>query len=214
MSRVPAKNPRRPAVPLTLFPESILVYDGPLWRIHTVAGRHPMAWDELRWNGPLRSHRWDPQPGPLTVRSTAGVSYAAPDVTTAFAEIFQGDRAITLTSDRALSGWRPIRPLELLNLTGGDGSGDWAVRHGASASLPQAPRSTCRAWASAIHDQLGDRIDGLLVPSTVTGDPMVVLFARSTDAFPVAPSFSRTLEQADVLTLAVRVRGRLGWPIR
>ena len=94
------------------------------------------------------------------------------------------------------------------------GSASKAVRHGASASLPQAPRSTCRAWASAIHDQLGDRIDGLLVPSTVTGDPMVVLFARSTDAFPVAPSFSRTLEQADVLTLAVRVRGRLGWPIR
>src|SRR5699024_10710136 len=81
-------------------------------------------------------------------------------------------------------------------------------------SLPQAPRSTCRAWASAIHEQLGERIDGLLVPSTVTGEPMVVLFARSSDAFPIAPSFSRTLEPADVLTLAVRVRRRLGWPIR
>lgn len=58
------------------------------------------------------------------------------------------------------------------------------------------------------------QIDGLLVPSTVTGDRMVVLFARSADAFPTAPQFSRTLEQADVLTLAVRVRERLGWPIR
>lgn len=173
-----------------------------------------MAWDELRWNGPISSNRWDPQPGPLSARSTAGVSYTAPDYTTAFAEIFQNDRALTLTAERALSSWLPARPLELLNLTGGSGSGDWAVRHGASASLPQAPKSTCRAWASAIHEQLGEQIDGLLVPSTVTGDQMVVLYTRSVDAFPIAPSISRTLEQSDVLTLVVRVRDRLGWPIR
>lgn len=173
-----------------------------------------MQWNELRWHGPIRSNRWDPQAGPLSVRATAGVSYVGTDYATAFAEVFQGDRAITLTADRALSGWRPSRPLELLNLTGGEGAGDWAVRHGASASLPQAPKSTCRAWARAILGQLGERIDGLLVPSTVTGDPMVVLFPRSTTAFPTAPSFSRTLEQADVLTLAVRVRNRLGWLIR
>lgn len=173
-----------------------------------------MAWNELRWNGPISSNRWDPQPGPLSARSTSGVSYTAPDYATAFAEIFQNDRAITLTADRALSGWFPTRPLELLNLTGGRGSGDWAVRHGASASLSQAPKSTSRAWASAIHEQLGEQIDGLLVPSTIIGDQRVVLFARSADASPIAPSFSRTLEQADVLSFAVRVRDRLGWPIR
>ena len=71
---------------------------------------------------------------------------------------------------------------------------------------PQAPKDTCRAWAAAIHDQLGDRLDGLLVPSTVTGDPVVVLLSRSVDAFPTAPSFSRNLEHADVMTLAARVR--------
>src|SRR5699024_12450632 len=103
-------------VPLSLVTESVIVLDAPLWLIHTLSGKHPMARDELRQNGPLRFHRWDPQPGPLTVRSTAGVSYAASNYTMAFAEIFQGDRAITLTSDRALSGWRPTRSLELLNL--------------------------------------------------------------------------------------------------
>lgn len=214
MSPAHPKNPRRPAVPLTLPEGTVVSFDGPLWRIHAVAGRHPMAWNELRWNGPIRSNRWDPQPGPLSVRSTAGVSYTAPDYTTAFAELFQRDRAITLTADRALSGWRPSRHLDLLDLTGGKGSGDWAVRHGASASLPQASKDICRAWAAAIHGQLGDRLDGLLVPSTVTGDPVVVLFTRSADAFPAAPSFSRNLEHTDVLTLAVRVRKRLGWPIR
>ncbi|MGO1183016.1 MAG: RES family NAD+ phosphorylase [Micrococcaceae bacterium] len=214
MSPVQPKNPRHPTIPLTLPPESVFTYSGPLWRIHTLAGAHPLSWDQFRWHGPLRSQRWDPHPGPVSVRSAAGVSYTATDFTTAFAEVFQSDRAITLTSDRALSGWHPIRPLELLDLTGGEGSGDWAVRHGASASLPQAPKSTCRAWAAAIHDQLGSHLDGLWVPSTVTGDPMVVLFPGSSSAFPVAPSFSRTLQHADVLTMAVQVRQRLHWPIR
>ncbi len=214
MNSAHAKNPRRPSVPLTLPDGTVASFGGPLWRIHAVAGRHPMAWDELRWNGPIRSNRWDPQAGPLSVRSVAGVSYTAPAYTTAFAELFQRDRAITLTAERALSGWRPSRPLDLLNLIGGEGNGDWAVRHGASASLPQASKDICRAWAAAIHDQLGDRLDGLLVPSTVTGDPVIVLFSRSVAAFPAAPSFSRNLEHADVLTLAARVRERLGWSIR
>lgn len=214
MSPARPKNPRRPTAPLTLPDAAVTSYEGPLWRIHAVAGRHPMAWNELRWNGPLRSNRWDPQTGPLTARSAAGISYTAPDHATAFAELFQRDCALILTADRALSGWRPSRPLDLLNLIGGEGSGDWAVLHGASASLPQAPKDTCRAWAAAIHDQLGDRLDGLRVPSTVTGDPVIVLFSRSVDAFPVAPSFSRNLEHADVLTLAARVRERLGWPLR
>ncbi|WP_299305872.1 hypothetical protein [uncultured Brachybacterium sp.] len=89
-----------------------------------MAGKHPVAWDELRWNGPLRNNRWDPQPGSLTARSTACVSDAVPDYSTDFAEFFQGDHAITLTSGRALSGWRPVRPVKLLNLTGWEGSGN------------------------------------------------------------------------------------------
>lgn len=214
MSRAHPKNPRSPRSDLTLPEECVRGYSGPLWRIHTVVGPYRMAWDELRWHGPLRRSRWDPQPGPLAERSSVGVSYTAPAPTTCFAEVFQDDRAITLTSDLALSGWLPSRELALLDLTGGSGSSDWAVQNGASASLPQALRGTCRAWAQAIHEQLGEQIDGLLAPSTVLGDPVIVLFARAADAFPAAPSFSRTLEQADVLTLAVRVRDRLGWPIR
>lgn len=54
----------------------------------------------------------------------------------------------------------PSRPLELLDLIGSD----WPVQHHASASLPQSAKSTCRAWANAIWEQLGDRVDGLLAP--------------------------------------------------
>jgi hypothetical protein len=207
------KNPHAPSVPLTLPSGTVSQYTGALWRIHTTSGPHPTAWNDLRRTGPIRSQRWDPHNGPLGSPSTAGVSYTASGYVTCFAEVFQDSRAITLTSSRALSGWVPGRPLELLNLTGGEGSGDWAIRHGASASLPQAPKSTCRAWAAAIHDQLGDRIDGLWVPSAVLGDPAVVLFTRAASAFPATPSFSRTLEHDDVRVMAVKVRNRLGWPI-
>ncbi|WP_169251300.1 RES family NAD+ phosphorylase [Brevibacterium sp. 'Marine'] len=214
MSPARAKNPRSPQVPLTLPPGTVYQHGGALWRIHTTSGQYPAAWNDLRWTGPIRSQRWDPHPGPLGAQSTAGVSYTASSYITCFTEVFQAARAITLTSDRALSGWIPSRPLELLNLTGGEGSGDWALRHGATASLPQASKSTCRAWAAAIHDQLGDRIDGLWVPSAVVGDPAVVLFARAASAFSETPSFSRTLEHDDVRVMAAKVRKRLGWPIR
>lgn len=91
--------------------------------------------------------------------------------------------------------------------------GDWAVKHGASASLPQAPKGTCRSWAAAVFEQLGDRVDGLLVPSTVVGDESLVLFARAQSAFPSAPAFSRTLDHDSVRAMAVKVRDRLNWPI-
>lgn len=214
MSPARAKNPRSPQVPLTLPPGTVYRHGGALWRIHTTSGQYPAAWNDLRWTGPIRSQRWDPHPGPLGAQSTAGVSYTASSYITCFTEVFQAARAITLTSDRALSGWIPSRPLDLLNLTGGEGSGDWALRHGATVSLPQASKSTCRAWAAAIHDQLGDRIDGLWVPSAVVGDPAVVLFTRAASAFPETPSFSRTLEHDDVRVMAAKVRKRLGWPIR
>lgn len=173
-----------------------------------------MAWKDLRWNGPIHSQRWDPHPGPVEVTSAAGVSYAAMDYVTCFAEAFQADRKISRTSDRALSGWMPTRPLELVNLLGGGGTGEWAVKHGASASLPQAPKSFCRAWAAAIDEQLGTQIDGLLVPSTVLGDPMAVLFSRSVSAFPPGPEFSRTLEHEAVTRIALKASERLDWPLQ
>jgi len=139
------------------------------------------------------------------------VSYTAQDHVTAFAEVFQRDRAITLSPDRTLSAWLPSRPLALLDLVGSD----WAVWHRASASLPHAPKGTCRAWANAIWEQLGQHVDGLLTPSAVViGGALVVLFPPATTAFPTAPSFSRNLHHSDVATLAVRAGRRLTWPVR
>lgn len=92
--------------------------------------------------------RWDPHPEPPADQPSHGVLYAASDVTTSLAEVFQGRRSLTLSDDRALAGWEPTRALRLLDLTG-----TWAVRNGASASLHAADKSTCRAWAREIRDR-------------------------------------------------------------
>ncbi|ERG64478.1 hypothetical protein L332_08445 [Agrococcus pavilionensis RW1] len=203
-----AKNPTRPPGPLALAPGDVRRYRDALFRIHATAGAHPSRWDELREFGPLSVMRWDPQPLPQGMHAGRGVAYTGTDVTTAFAEVFQSRRAIRLTAGRTLSGWLPSRELELLDLTG-----LWPVRQGASGSLHAAAKSTCRTWAAAIHDQLGERIDGLQVLSTMTSRPMVVLFGRAADAFPAAPEFSRPLAHAAVQMLAVDAADSLGWPV-
>lgn len=208
------KNPRKPRARLTVAPEHLRTYRGPLWRIHSTTGTHPSGWNELRSYGPISRFRWDPHPQPAASHPDAAVSYTASSYDTAFAEVFQDDRAITLTSSQALSAWHTARPLRLLDLIGSD----WAVHQGASASLPQAPKDTCRNWANAIWRQLSSGcegvVDGLYAPSTVLGDPMVVLFPRAGTSFPPAPEFSRALNHAVVTAMALRTATRLRWPVR
>lgn len=205
------KNPRTPPGPLHIRDSDIVTYrtTSSLFRIHTVQGRHPMSWDDLREFGPLRQMRWDPHPSPLGVHPGVGVAYCATDPTTAFAEVFQSRRVIRATSYQALSAWSPRRDLRLLDLTG-----VWAARNGASASLHAAPRSTCRSWAQAIHDQLSEmRVDGLYVPSTMTLSPMTVLFSAANTSFPAAPHMSTLLSDVPGRILARKAARTLGWPV-
>lgn len=208
------KNPLKPKVRLTVEQKHLVTYDQALWRIHTTVGTHPSAWDELRAYGPISRFRWDPHPSPSKLHPEAAVSYTASGYVTAFAEVFQDDQTITLSASRALSGWYPKRALILLDLV----NSDWAIHHGASASLPQATKNICRNWSNGIWQQLGRNssalIDGLYVPSTKVGDPMVVLFPRARDTFPAAPNFSRSLNHEAVAAMAVSAAARLRWPIR
>ena len=56
------KNPRIPLQPLTRDPADVIAHREPLWRVHRVAGRHPMPWNGLRTFGPAQAMRWDPHP--------------------------------------------------------------------------------------------------------------------------------------------------------
>lgn len=217
MSRTLPKAPRAPKAPLRIGPGDVVAWPKPLWRIHAVAGAHPAAWNELRRFGPVSACRWDPHPEPRQLHTAAGspfrglvpaVAYAAADPDTAFVEVSQNG-IIALSPDRALTAWEPISPLELLDLAGSD----FLMRNGATDALLSAPHSTCRAWANAIWEQVGNQISGLLTRSTWTGDPVIVLFPMAEHSFPAAPAFTRPLDHPDVATLAYRAGRRFGWPV-
>lgn len=203
-----AKNPMRPPGALDAEPSDFIVYGGALWRIHRTRGDHRQTWNQMRAYGPLASMRWDAHPPPPGDDLDAAVSYAGTDVVTAFAEKFQDRRAVTVSDAQALAGWEPTRTPRLLDLTG-----TWLLRNGASASLSSTRKDACRGWARAIRDAWPD-LDGLYVSSTMTGRPMVVLYAPSADTYPNAPRLARPLNHPGLSGVVIEVADALGWPVR
>ena len=207
MTRRP-KTPLAPSRPLVAHPTDTIHYTGILWRVHRTVGEHALPWNALRDYGPLASMRWDPHPEPPTP-AAEGVLYTSGDVATALAEVFQVTRLIdTRTAAPRLTAWQPVRALRLLDL-----SDTWLIRNGASAALPAGPRSTCRRWARAIRVTWPD-LDGLAVPSTMTGRPNVVLWRPAANSLPESPSFSRALADPLVWSIAQDAATEVGYRIR
>lgn len=170
-----------------------------LWRVHRTQGLHVLPWNLLRHYGPLPVMRFDPHPEPVGPHAE-GVMYAATAIAGALAETFQATRTIdTVSFAPQLTAWRPVRELRLLDLTG-----TWALRNQAAHALTSAPRPTCRAWARAIHATWPE-LDGLWVPSTMTGAPNAVLWNPAASSFPASPAFSRPLADATVHAIVTRV---------
>ncbi|HET9877041.1 MAG TPA: RES family NAD+ phosphorylase [Mycobacterium sp.] len=203
------KAPRSPPEPLVAEPDDVIAYTGVLWRVHRTRGEHVLAWNALRTYGPLPSMRWDPHPGSAPTSHIEGVLYAAADVATTLAEVYQATRIIdTRAGGPRLTAWDPVRPLRLLDL-----SGTWLIRNHASAALLAGPRSTCRRWACAIHTTW-PHLDGLVAPSTMTGRPTVVLWTPAADSIPDTPSFSRELAHPLVWSIAQAGAAEIGYRIR
>lgn len=164
-----------------------------LWRIHTTAGPHAMAWNELRRFGPIRRFRFDPQPpGPPTVHPSEGVIYLAPDIATCMAETFQDTRSIRPSAARSLSGFETATELHLLDLTG-----DWPLKVGAAHAInATAAKQTTKAWAVAFRTCFPSA-DGLWYLSSLTGwPPHSSARPRLMACFPLgqpSPSSSTTL---------------------
>jgi RES domain len=202
------KAPRTPAEPLIREPHDIADYTGTLWRVHRTEGEHVLPWNKLRTYGPLPSMRWDTHPGPRPISAAEGVLYSAADVATSLAEVYQTTRVIdTRAGAPALTAWQPQRRLRLLDL-----SGTWLLRNTASTALLAAPRSICRRWARAIYTTWPE-LDGLYVPSTLTGRPNVVLWNAAADSIPAMPSFSRPLTHALVWSIAQAAATEIGYHI-
>lgn len=204
------KVPRSPAAGLRWGSSDLTVRRPTLWRIHRTHGPQPSGWDSFRTYGPIDGMRWDPHPEPQGEYPQHGVLYAACDLPTALAEVFQEQRRIdTVTGRPYATSWTPTRDLTLLDLTAG-----WPLRAGAAHALLSAPRSTCRAWARAITehpDTTGQAIDGLWVQSTLTGTAMPVLAPPAATTFPIRPAFSRSLDDAVVLTAISIASTQIGY---
>ena len=202
------KAPRTPPEELTKELGDTAEYSGTLWRLHRTAGEHVLPWNKLRTYGPLPSMRWDPHPGPDPSARAEGVLYAASDLATSLAEVYQTTRVIdTLAGAPTLTAWQPQRSLHLLDL-----SGTWLLRNTASAALLGAPRSVCRRWARVIYTTWPE-LDGLYVPSTMTGRPNIVLWDAAADSIPTLPSFSRPLTHPLVWSIAQAAAAEIGYSI-
>ena len=208
------KVPRLPPPTLTGTDDDLVDVDGPLLRLVRTRGTHLTGWDQLRTWGPLRQMRWDPHPSPHGQLGEAadhpsyGVLYAALDLDTVLAEVFQDTRRVDPDSGAPhLLGWLPTRPLRLLDLTHG-----WPLRNGAAHALNHAPKVTCRAWAHAVRTSW-PTLDGLLAESTMTGAPVLALFDPARDSFPSHPALSRPLTHAAVWARARDAAARIGYRI-
>jgi hypothetical protein len=202
------KAPRTPPGRLIRESPDISDYTGTLWRVHRTEGEHVLPWNKLPTYGPLPSMRWDPHPGLEPASAAEGVLYAAADIATSLAEVYQTTRVIDTRAGAAtLTAWQPHRRLSLLDL-----SGTWLLRNTASAALLAAPRSICRRWARAIYTTWPE-LDGLYVPSTMTGRPNIVLWTAAADSIPAMPSFSRPLTHPLVWSIAQAAADEIGYRI-
>ncbi|MGZ0095367.1 RES family NAD+ phosphorylase [Microbacterium arborescens] len=174
-------------------------------------GKYPSSWDELRHFGPARGMRFDPHPEPEGVHPSVGVLYAATGPGTALAESFQSTRVIDRSRDGvAIVSWVPTRPLVLLDLSSG-----WPLVNGASASIQMGQKRDTQKWARAVHERMGDDVDGLWSLSSMTGEPMLTLFSRTKtiDAWPARPKLNHLLADTSVDAIVYDVSTKIGYEI-
>jgi len=206
-----SKIPRVPRGPLDFQELDIATWHAPLYRIHRITGTYAVKWNDFRIFGPISSCRWDHHPSPIGIHPEHGILYAASSPLVAFAEVFQNRRMIKVDGNRMLTGWEPVRPLRLIDLTS-----NWPVRNGAGRALVAGPRSTTRAWAAAIFNQAPEFVDGILADSTLSGGntKVVVLWQqRCADAFPATPALAASLDSPAVAGLVVDAAKQTGYHI-
>lgn len=176
-----------------------------LWRIYFQGGRHPTTWSFFRSFGPTGS-RFDHQAPSAPERR---ILYAAEEIHTALAEVFQQTRMIDrLSRSPWLVGFRLRRPVELLDLTG-----TWPTRAGASMALSSGPRPRAQRWSRVIYESYPD-IEGLCYPSSMHANrPAVALCERSEDVLPPRPTFHRPLSDPALLDVLKKAASGFGYEL-
>lgn len=209
MAKLPAPPP---AADLARVPPRLrtLAAGEVLWRIYQRAGRHPVAWNAFRAFGPLRTARFDHHTSDADAAPHAQrrrIYYAAAEIATCLAELFQDTRTIDREGEGAtLVGFELRREVALLDLTG-----VWPTRAGASMALCSGPRSRTRPWSRAIYEAYRE-VQGLYYPSSTNAHrPALALYERAMTALPRTPLVHRPLSDPALLADLDRVAGDLGY---
>ena len=151
-----------------------------LYRIYSRGGPHPTSWNTFRRFGPVRSRfdHHEPDADGLPVIQDRSILYAALDIPTAFAEVFQHGGRVIDRRDRApwIAAFDTGEPLDLLDLTD-----TFALRAGASMKLMTDSVLVSRLWAHAFHATWPD-LPGIRYRSSLTGRPCVALNERAAES--------------------------------
>ncbi|MFY9826300.1 MAG: RES family NAD+ phosphorylase [Thermoanaerobaculia bacterium] len=207
MSKLP--NPPRDLARIS--PELLRLPAGTeLWRLYKRGGRHPVSWNTFRTFGPLKTSRFDhhlPDKGGGPRLQDRGIYYAAAEIDTCLAELFQDTRTIDRESEEVtLVGFELRQAVELLDLTG-----TWPTQAGASMVLSSGPRSRSRLWSCAIYEAYPD-IQGLYYPSSMMANrPVIALYERAMSALAPVPLVHRPLSDPALLPDLDRSAQRLGY---
>lgn len=196
----PAELERVPAEHRTLRTGTLVA------RVYARGGRHPTSWRAFRFDGPLPGARFDHHVN----GERRGILYAARDLVTCVAEVFQSSRLVDrVADDRCLAAFGIARSVRLLDLTS-----DWPTRAGASQMIASGPRPRAQALARAIYDAY-PKIDGLWYPSSMHGGhPALVLFERAQHALPAAADLDVPLSHPGLLPDLIRAAGSRGYLLR
>jgi hypothetical protein len=177
-----------------------------LRRIYFQGGSNPARWDSFRFYGPIDTARFDHHIPPPS-HDQRGILYAATEITTCLAEVFQGRRVInTRRREPWLVSLALTRDVVLLDLTG-----VWPTKARASMAINTGPRGTCRLWSQRIYEAY-PQVDGLYYCSSMHANrPAVALYERAMDALPARPLLHRPLKDPMLFTALRNAAHSLGY---
>lgn len=169
-----------------------------LHRVYRRGGEHPTVWNAFRHFGPtaarfdhhLRDHK------KRAYLQDRGIFYAATDIITALAEVYQDKRAVNRTANQPwLVSYALASPITLLDL-----SGTFPVKAGGSMKLVSGATLYAQNWSRGFYDCYPE-IHGVYYPSSLTNRPVVAVYERavSLKLFPLNPQFHRALRDALLL---------------
>ena len=183
-----------------------------LHRIYRRGGDFPTLWNAFRHFGPTAA-RFDHQEPDARGRGriqTRGILYAATDIPTALAEVFQARRSINRALDAPwLVSAELATELVLLDLTD-----TYPLKAGGSMKLASGPTVYAQAWSRGFYEVYTE-IAGLLYPSSLANRPVVALYERAvkTGPFSAPPRFHRALSDALLLEPMRNVAREIGYDL-